>query len=42
MDSLIPFVLVGVVASHQKIERFIADARSVSGVVSVTSSIQTI
>lgn len=35
-------VLVGVVGSRQKIERFIADARSVSGVVSVTSFIQTI
>jgi osmotically-inducible protein OsmY len=34
-------VLVGVVPSPQKIERFIADTRSVSGVVAVTSFIQT-
>jgi len=33
-------VLVGVVPSREKIEKFIADARSVSGVVAVTSFIQ--
>jgi osmotically-inducible protein OsmY len=35
-------VLVGVVDSRAKVEQFIADARSVSGVVSVTSFIQAI
>lgn len=34
-------VLVGVVASAQKAAQFVAAARSVSGVVSVTSFIQT-
>ena len=34
-------VLVGVVASRQKAEQFAATARSVSGVVSVTSFVQT-
>ena len=33
-------VLVGVVASRQKADQFVASARSVSGVVSVTSFIQ--
>jgi hyperosmotically inducible protein len=33
-------VLVGVVASREKVERFVNDARSVSGVVAVTSYIQ--
>ena len=35
-------VLVGVVASTQKAEEFVAKARSVSGAVSVTSFIQTV
>jgi osmotically-inducible protein OsmY len=35
-------VLVGVVASRQKAEQFVASARTISGVVSVTSFIQTI
>ena len=35
-------VLVGVVDSRANVQKFIADARSVSGVVSVTSYIQTI
>ena len=35
-------VLVGVVNSQASVQRFIADARSVSGVVSVTSYIQTV
>jgi osmotically-inducible protein OsmY len=35
-------VLVGVVSSRQKVEDFIEDARSVSGVVSVRSYIQTV
>ena len=34
-------VLVGVVNSQASVQRFIADARSVPGVVSVTSYIQT-
>jgi osmotically-inducible protein OsmY len=33
-------VLVGVVASREKVERFVNDARAVSGVVAVTSYIQ--
>jgi osmotically-inducible protein OsmY len=35
-------VLVGVVDSRANVQKFIADARSVSGVVSVTSYIQTV
>ena len=35
-------VLVGAVASRGKVEKFISDARSVSGVKSVTSYIQTV
>jgi osmotically-inducible protein OsmY len=35
-------VLVGAVASRGKVEKFISDARSVRGVVSVTSYIQTV
>ena len=35
-------VLVGVVDSRANVQKFISDARSVSGVVSVTSYIQTI
>jgi osmotically-inducible protein OsmY len=35
-------VLVGVVNSQASVERFISDARSVAGVVSVTSYIQTV
>jgi osmotically-inducible protein OsmY len=35
-------VLVGLVASPQRVQQFEADARSVSGVISVTSFIQTI
>ena len=35
-------VLVGVVESRASVEKFISDARSVSGVVSVTSYIQTV
>jgi len=35
-------VLVGVVESRANVEKFIADARSVNGVVSVTSYIQTL
>jgi len=35
-------VLVGVVPSIQKADKFVADARSVSGVVNVTSFIQTL
>ena len=35
-------VLVGVVESRANVEKFISDARSVSGVVSVTSYIQTV
>jgi osmotically-inducible protein OsmY len=34
-------VLVGVVDSRANVQKFIADARSVPGVVSVTSYIQT-
>jgi osmotically-inducible protein OsmY len=33
-------VLVGVVPSRAKVDKFIEDARSVSGVVAVTSFIQ--
>jgi hypothetical protein len=35
-------VLVGVVDSRANVQKFIADAGSVSGVVSVTSYIQTV
>jgi osmotically-inducible protein OsmY len=35
-------VLVGVVDSRANVQRFISDARSVPGVVSVTSYIQTV
>jgi len=35
-------VLVGVVGPRQKVDRFIADARAVNGVVDVTSLIQVI
>jgi osmotically-inducible protein OsmY len=35
-------VLVGVVESRVNVQKFISDARSVSGVVSVTSYIQTV
>ena len=34
-------VLVGVVSSQQTVDRFVSDARAVSGVVAVTSFIQT-
>ena len=35
-------VLIGAVASREHVEKFISDARSVSGVMSVTSYIQTV